>query len=100
MNKYINEQILNELLAVNTWSYQENKLFKVFIFNNFKETFQFMAKVAEYAETINHHPEWCNVYNRVEVKLMTHDVNGITDLDFRLAKEMDKIENKILEVRP
>ena len=59
-----------------------------------------MAKVAEYAETINHHPEWCNVYNRVEVKLMTHDVNGITDLDFRLAKEMDKIENKILEVRP
>ncbi len=48
-----------------------------------------MSRVALVAEQLNHHPEWFNVYNRVEVTLSTHDAGGITELDFKLAKKMD-----------
>ncbi len=50
-----------------------------------------MTRAALVAEQLNHHPEWFNVWNRVDVTLTTHDANGITDLDFKLAASMDKI---------
>ncbi len=63
---------------------------KTFKFANFVEAFGFMAESALAAEKLNHHPEWFNVYSRVEVKLNTHDAGGLTELDFKLAKSMEK----------
>ena len=62
-----------------------------FTFGNFNQAWGFMARAALVAESMNHHPEWCNVYNRVDVTLSTHDAGGVTDKDVRLAKAMDRI---------
>ena len=62
---------------------------KSFKFADFNAAFGFMTRVALAAEKLDHHPEWFNVYNRVEVLLATHDAGGVTDLDVRLAKIMD-----------
>lgn len=63
---------------------------KTFKFGSFVEAFGFMAQSALSAEKLNHHPEWFNVYSRVDVTLNTHDAGGLTELDFKLAKAMDK----------
>ncbi|MDE1995193.1 MAG: 4a-hydroxytetrahydrobiopterin dehydratase [Rhizobiaceae bacterium] len=63
---------------------------KSYKFRNFVEAFGFMTEAALAAEKFNHHPEWFNVYSRVDVKLTTHDVNGLTDHDIKLAKAMEK----------
>lgn len=62
---------------------------KVFIFKTFSQAFGFMTRTALLAEKMDHHPEWFNVYNRVEVTLATHDAGGVTMLDVELAKAMD-----------
>ena len=61
-----------------------------FTFRNFSEAFGFMTRAALVAEKLDHHPEWFNVYSRVEVLLATHDAGGVTDLDVTLAQIMDK----------
>lgn len=61
-----------------------------FKFANFQNAFAFMTRVARIAEDMNHHPDWTNVYNRVEVKLSTHDAGGLTGKDFRLASAIDE----------
>jgi len=63
---------------------------KTFKFSNFIEAFGWMTQMAIVAEKMNHHPEWFNVYNRVEVTLTTHDADGLTALDAELAQKMDK----------
>lgn len=63
---------------------------RTFRFADFNQAFGFMARVALKAETLDHHPEWFNVYNRVEVLLATHDADGVTALDVALAKFMDE----------
>ncbi|MBB4575164.1 4a-hydroxytetrahydrobiopterin dehydratase [Rhizobium lentis] len=63
---------------------------KTFTFLNFIEAFGFMTEAAITAEKLNHHPEWFNVYSRVDVTLNTHDAGGLTELDFKLAKAMEK----------
>ena len=60
-----------------------------FTFKDFNEAFGFMARAALIAEKLDHHPEWFNVYNKVEVTLSTHDAGGITDNDIKMAKAMD-----------
>ena len=62
-----------------------------FVFKDFNEAFGFMARAALLAEQMNHHPEWSNVWNKVEVTLATHDAGGLTELDLKLAEAMDRI---------
>jgi len=73
------------------WKIENDKLHKEFIFNNFIEAFGFMTRAATVAEEMNHHPEWCNVYRKVIVDLMTHEADGLTELDFKLAEKMDTL---------
>jgi len=63
---------------------------KTFVFKNFNEAFGWMSRVAMQAEKLDHHPEWSNVYKTVEVTLATHDAGGITELDVKLARFMNK----------
>ncbi len=62
-----------------------------FKFKTFNQAFGWMTRVAMYAEKWNHHPEWSNVYNRVDVVLTTHSVDGLSELDIKLARMMDKL---------
>ena len=68
---------------------------KTFKFADFKTAFGFMTSSALKAEQMDHHPEWFNVYNRVEVTLTTHDADGVTELDVDLASFMDAIASKL-----
>ncbi len=77
------------------WKEEKNQLQRSFEFNNFVEAFAFMTKVAFTAEKMGHHPNWTNVYNKVHIKLCTHDANDtITEKDIQLAKEIDAIFDK------
>jgi len=80
-------------LLGNIWSLEAERdaITKTFKFKNFIEAFGWMTQAAMWAETLNHHPEWRNVYNRVTVTLTTHDVDGLTDLDIALANRMDHL---------
>lgn len=74
------------------WKEQENALIREFKFRDFSEAFAFMTRVAFLAEQMNHHPEWSNVYNRVTIRLSTHDAgNVVTDKDRQLASAIDKL---------
>jgi 4a-hydroxytetrahydrobiopterin dehydratase len=74
------------------WSAAEGRdaITKTFKFQDFSAAFGWMTRVALAAEKLDHHPEWFNVYSRVEVLLATHDADGVTELDVKLAKVMDK----------
>lgn len=94
MEKMTNPQIQAALVVLNNgklnaWTSKQEKLCKSFVFSDFAEAFSWMTRVAIEAEKMNHHPEWFNVYNRVEVELTTHDAGGVTDLDFTLAEKME-----------
>ena len=82
------EQRLPELID---WALDEGKLYRHFVFDNFVEAFGFMTQVAMLAETMNHHPEWSNVYSRVEIHLTTHDCGGISEKDFELARRIESL---------
>ena len=73
------------------WEVSGEFLFRVFLFKNFVEAFDFMTAISSTAEEINHHPDWANVYNKVEVRLSTHDSGGVTSLDVQLASIMDSL---------
>ena len=64
---------------------------KKFVFKDFNQAFGFMTRAALVAEKMDHHPEWFNVYKAVEVTLSTHDAGGVTELDIKLAAEMDRL---------
>lgn len=73
------------------WQLQDDSLHTQWKFKDFVQAMAFMNAVAEVAERMNHHPEWSNVYNRVNVRLTTHDSGGLTQLDFALAQAMDSL---------
>jgi 4a-hydroxytetrahydrobiopterin dehydratase len=74
------------------WKEKDNKLTREFKFDNFVQAFAFMTKVAITAEKMDHHPNWSNVYNTVNIELTTHDAgNTITDKDRKLANAIDKL---------
>ena len=89
MDKQEAERRLGELPG---WALRADTkaLERSFNFKNFREAFGFMTQCALAAEKLNHHPEWFNVYKRADVVLTTHDTGGLTDLDFRLAKAMNR----------
>lgn len=75
------------------WDIVENRdaLVKTFTFGDFTEAFAWMTRAAMWAEKWNHHPEWRNVYNRVDVTLTTHDAGGLSALDAKLARKLDSL---------
>lgn len=85
---------LNEVLKeLDGWKIVDNQLSKEFKFKGFIQAFGFMTEVAITAETMDHHPEWSNVYKTVVVDLMTHSEGCVTQLDAELANKMDDIFN-------
>ncbi len=86
------DEIAKVLPALAGWTSQRDALTKTFKFGSFREAMSFMTRVAFEAEELNHHPEWTNVYNRVEVRLATHDAgHKVTAKDVELATRMQKI---------
>lgn len=73
------------------WNQEDGFISRTFLFKDFAQAFAFMSSVAIIAEKMNHHPNWSNIYNKVCIKLTTHDNGGLTDLDFKIAAEIDKI---------
>ena len=82
-------------LVENGWVLHSERdaLVKEFKFKNFIDAFGWMARVAIWAEKWNHHPEWSNVYSRVHVTLITHDFDGLSDIDIKLARKMDTMSS-------
>ena len=89
--KLSDAQIQANLEQVDGWTIADGKLHKEFQFDTFVTAFGFMTQLALVAESMNHHPEWFNVYNRVTIDLTTHDAGGISELDFQWAKQADAI---------
>ena len=81
-----------EMAKLADWEFENDgaAIKKTFKFKDFNAAFSFMTRVALLAEKMDHHPEWFNVYNRVDVKLNTHDAGGLTALDFKMAGKMDE----------
>ena len=84
------------LKELDGWSAAEGRdaIVKTYRFDDFNAAFGWMSRVALMADKLDHHPEWFNVYSRVEVLLATHDADGVTDLDLTLARFMDKAAGK------
>lgn len=81
------------LAKLSGWSEVEGRdaISRKFTFKDFSEAFGFMARAAMMAEKLDHHPEWFNVYNKVEVTLATHEAGGVTERDVQLAQEMNRV---------
>ncbi len=77
------------MLTVPGWEQRGDGIERRYVFSDFAAAFGFMARVALLAEKADHHPEWSNVYNRVDIRLTTHDAGGLSDRDFALARAID-----------
>ena len=91
MKKLTTLEIEESLVKLIDWEYENDALITDFEFDNFKDCMSAMNRIAFECEALNHHPEWTNIYNTLEIKLTTHDVGGVTDLDFQLATAINKI---------
>lgn len=89
--KLLEIEILNRIKYLKGWFYENGKLNASFKFENFKQTFTIMTRIAFEAETLQHHPEWSNSYNQLDIHLTTHDESGVTEKDFELAEIINKI---------
>lgn len=83
--------VAEKLETLPGWGLDQDKLHRSFRFPDFRRAFAFMSGAALAAERLNHHPEWFNVWSRVEVHLNTHEAGGITELDFQLAQAMNEL---------
>lgn len=83
--------VRSRLGSIPGWELSGDRLRRTFAFADFSEAFAFMTRVALAAEKADHHPDWSNVWNRVSVALWTHDAGGLTELDLRLAAEMNRL---------
>lgn len=93
MKKLTEQEINDHLETLVGWNYNNSSLQTSFEFENFKEAFTLMSRIAFEAEALNHHPNWTNVYNTLEISLSTHDAGGVTEKDIQLAKAIEEIVN-------
>ncbi len=91
MSKLTEEDIEKRLLHFPDWEFHDNAIHAEFEFNNFKDCFSAMSRIAFECEALNHHPEWTNVYNILNISLSTHSANGVTEKDFKLAQAIEDI---------
>ena len=91
MRKLTAAEITKHMKALPYWELGSDRIRRVFRFKDFVEAFGWMSSIAIVAETMNHHPEWRNVWATVEVELSTHDAGGLTELDMTLAAKMDEL---------
>ena len=91
MMKLSKDQIEDRLKTLNGWEYSEGAIETSFEFKNFKEAFTVMTRIAFECEAQNHHPDWSNVYNSLHIRLNTHDADGVTEKDFKLAQTIENI---------
>lgn len=85
------KEIKKRLKELDGWEYEDDCLYVEYEFENFKEAFTAMTRVAFEVEKLQHHPEWTNTYNNLEIYLTTHDEGGVTEKDFELAKIIDEL---------
>jgi 4a-hydroxytetrahydrobiopterin dehydratase len=85
------KQIAEELEKLPGWAIKSGNLHRSFEFADFNEAFGFMTRAALVAESMGHHPDWSNVWNKVDVKLSTHSIGGLSNLDFLFAAKMQKL---------
>ena len=91
----LNQSEIDEALQkLPGWTVENGKLHRQYQFKNFVEAFGFMASVALVAESMNHHPEWFNVYHKVVVDLSTHSIGGISNFDIELARMMETLATR------
>ncbi|WP_300439753.1 4a-hydroxytetrahydrobiopterin dehydratase [Christiangramia sp.] len=91
MKKLNEDEIQKKLKQFDGWSYAKQAIHTSFQFENFKEAFTVMTRIAFEAEAQQHHPNWGNVYNQLEISLSTHDADGVTEKDFKLARAIEDI---------
>lgn len=91
MKTFSEQTIQTQLEKLEGWQFKNNAIFKDFTFTNFPEAVAFIVQIGIMAEKQNHHPEITNVYNKVSLRLTTHDSNGVTDKDIKLAATIDRI---------
>ena len=91
MRKLSEQDIGAKLLRYPDWEYYDNALHAEFEFENFKDCFSAMSRIAFECEALNHHPNWSNVYNVLSISLTTHDADGVTDKDFKVAAALEHI---------
>ncbi|MAN58615.1 MAG: 4a-hydroxytetrahydrobiopterin dehydratase [Flavobacteriaceae bacterium] len=91
MKAYSESEVTEKLRDFDGWDYHDGAIHTAFEFEDFKEAFSAMTRIAFEAEKLQHHPEWTNVYNQLEIFLSTHDADGVTDKDFELAKIIDEL---------
>lgn len=91
MKKLSKQEINENLKAFEGWELEDNAIHTSVQFENFKEAFTVMTRIAFEAEAMQHHPEWSNVYGDLHISLSTHDAGGLTEKDFKLAKKIEEI---------
>ena len=91
MNTLTENEIEQRLLRLPEWDYFDNAIHAEFEFDNFKDCFSAMSRIAFECEALNHHPDWTNVYNVLKISISTHDANGVTEKDFKLAHAIETI---------
>ncbi len=92
--KLSDAEVQEGLSGLPGWTVEDGKLHREFKFENFVEAFGFMTSAALETESMNHHPEWCNVYHTVRVDLTTHDAGGISAKDLQLAERMTALAQR------
>jgi 4a-hydroxytetrahydrobiopterin dehydratase len=91
MKKYDDKTIHSKLENIPGWRHNGDFIERNFVFRDFIDTITNMLRIAFEAEAMNHHPEWTNVYNKLTIRLRTHDADGITENDFSLAKRINDL---------
>lgn len=90
------EELSDSLKALNAidsaqWEVKDNILYRKYQFANFDKAFAFMSRCVPLIDELDHHPDWCNSYNKVSIRLTTHETGGLTQMDFKLASKMEEL---------